>query len=863
MRALLVYPEIPATFWGYQRSLAVIRKRASLPPLGLVTLAALLPPSWELRLVDLNLAPLDDRDLRWADVVLVSGMLLQAQAMLAVVGRAHARGRVVVVGGPAATTAPELFRAADIVFRGEAEGRVGELEKAVETGRSAGVTLAPPSEYPDLAGAPAPRFALLDLAAYASMSVQFSRGCPYSCEFCDVIEIFGRTPRVKSPGQVLAELDALFALGWRGSLFFVDDNFVGNRRAVRRLLPELERWQRGHGYPFDLFTEASIDLAAEPELVAAMVRAGFSSVFVGIESPSRAALEHSGKRHNLRVDPTAAVMALTRAGLEVMAGLIVGFDTDKEEIFERQRAFVASLPMPVAMAGVLNAPPGTALWRRLEREGRLRSHGNGDQFDRPNFRPAMDEAILLRGYAGLLRRLYAPAAYYRRCRELLDSLGDSTAVARSVGGDTLAFLRAVLLVGVLGRHRRHFWRLLRRGLRRGFAGLRKAVVLAVKGEHLIGYTESDVVPRIEQALDEIARERRTASADAQDDLAEVGRGRHQPVALGSLLERQHAVDHRAQAVCGEELSEAVEESRHEAGLLVERAGPQRRAEDRKPAREQLAQVDLGGATAHESDHDQPAAGGERCEVALEVWRADRVENHVDTTAASRLPRRCHEVAAAIVDRGVGAEAEAAHALVVGASGDDHHPADRLDQDDRGGAYAAAAAVDQHTAAGAQTGEAKHRKEHRQERLRESGSFLEWHQLGDGHHAAGGDHHLLGVAAAGEQRHRPIARLPAAHPGARLHHLAGALESEDLGGAGRGRVLALALQQVGAVEGGGKHAQAQLAAAESRRHDLAEPQDALVAGLVEDDRLHREERITGSKDSALVSGDGAGDDGGGE
>jgi radical SAM superfamily enzyme YgiQ (UPF0313 family) len=566
----------------------VIRKRASLPPLGLVTLAALLPPTWEVRLADCNVTPLADEDLLWAEAVLVSGMLLQAPAMLTVVRRARECGRLVVVGGPAATTAPELFHAANIVFRGEAEGRVGELVRAVEAGGLAGITLAPPPGYPDLAGAPVPRFDLLDLKAYASMSVQFSRGCPYSCEFCDVIEIFGRTPRVKSPAQVLAELDALLALGWRGSLFFVDDNFVGNRRAVRSLLPALERWQRAHGFPFDLFTEASINLAADPGLVAAMVRAGFSAVFVGIESPSRAALEEAGKRHNLLLDPGVAVTTLTRAGLEVMAGLIVGFDSDDGEIFERQRAFVAALPMPVAMVGLLNAPPGTALWRRLEREGRLRSHGCGDQFDRPNFRPAMDEAALLRGYAALLRDLFAPAAYYRRCRELLDTLGPSPRVARGAVDDALAFLRAVVRVGVLGRHRRYFWPLLRRGVRRGFAGLRKAIVLAVKGEHMIGYAASEVLPRIERALDEVARERCAASADAQNDLAEVsGRGHH-PVRLRGPLEWQHAVDHRPQASGREELAEAVEEHGDQAALLLGRARAQRRADDREPAREQLA-----------------------------------------------------------------------------------------------------------------------------------------------------------------------------------------------------------------------------------------------------------------------------------
>jgi radical SAM superfamily enzyme YgiQ (UPF0313 family) len=496
MRVLLVHPWIPTTYWGFQYSLRIIAKGASLPPLGLITLAALLPGSWRLRLVDLNLHPLRDEDILWADAVLVGGMLLQAPSMREVIARARRLGRRVVAGGPAPTTTPELFTDADVVFRGEVEERVGELVEAVE-GSARGLVLAPPEDtYPAVSSTPVPRFELLELSAYASMSVQYSRGCPYSCEFCDVIEMFGRAPRVKTTGQVLSELDALHALGYCGSLFFVDDNFIGNRRAVRQLLPELAAWQERHGRPFELYTEASINLASDPELMHAMVEAGFTSVFVGIESPSREALQGAGKRQNLLVEPGAAIAAMTRAGLEVMGGFIVGFDTDGEDIFARQADLICSTPMPLAMVGVLNAPPGTALWRRLEREGRLRRRSSGDQFERPNFHPAMGDAPLLSGYARLLAEIYAPEAYYRRCAALLRQLGPSKAARGGLLADLAAFLRAIFRVGVASPRRGRFWRLLREGWRGGLPAFRRAVVLAVKGEHVIRYSERDVLPRI-------------------------------------------------------------------------------------------------------------------------------------------------------------------------------------------------------------------------------------------------------------------------------------------------------------------------------------------------------------------------------
>jgi len=335
-------------------------------------------------------------------------------------------------------------------------------------------------------------------------------------------------PRVKSPEQVVAELDALRALGARGTLFFVDDNFVGNRRAVARLVPVLREWQERNGYPFVFCTEASVDLATHPELVEAMVQAGFGQVFLGIETPSTEALAQASKTQNLRMPQERAVEELTRAGLEVYAGFIVGFDADGPDIFDRQLAFISGLPIARAMVGLMMALPGTQLWRRLEREGRLRGAPSGDQFDRPNFAPTMDERTLLGGYRSLLAALYSPEMFFRRCALHLDTVRIRRgAVAHSVGNGSLGALgRAVWGLGVRGRRRRLFWRLVARGLRRGTGLLPRAINFAIVGESLIRYTEEVVLPRIDAALAELDRASSgaLAVAPASNEAGHVGRG---------------------------------------------------------------------------------------------------------------------------------------------------------------------------------------------------------------------------------------------------------------------------------------------------------------------------------------------------
>jgi radical SAM superfamily enzyme YgiQ (UPF0313 family) len=530
MRALLIQGASPPTYWGYQHTLPFIAKDAAMAPLGVATLAALLPDAWELRVRDLHLGPVSDDELRWADAVLVSGMLVQSRSMREVLARAGRLGRPTVVGGPAPTTSPDAFPEATYLFLGEAEGRLELLVEALaHPGRVSERVLSPPGEArPSMALARVPRFDLLELDRYASLAIQVSRGCPFNCEFCDIIEIFGRVPRVKVPAQVLAELEALHGLGARGSLFIVDDNFIGNRKAVARLLPEVASWQRARGVPFDLYTEASLDLAGDPALVRAMVDAGFGSVFVGIETPDPETLKRTQKRQNLRMDPAQAVTSLSRAGLEVFAGFIVGFDGDDAGALERQREFVSKLPIPRAMVGILTALPGTQLWRRLEREGRLRADASGDQFDRTNFETTMPEAELVAAYRELLAALFSPDAFFGRCELSLETTPSRSAPI--CPGGLGAFARALWGIGIRGEpeRRRWFWRLLGKGLRLGFAAVPRAVTFSIIGEHFVRYTAEEVLPRLDRRLDEIRRE----AAVREHDPARPPRWRSAPDAPG-------------------------------------------------------------------------------------------------------------------------------------------------------------------------------------------------------------------------------------------------------------------------------------------------------------------------------------------
>lgn len=499
MKTLLVYPLFPKTYWGQEYTNALTGKRAVVPPLGLITVAALLPRHWELRLIDMNVETLRDADVAWSDIVMISAMRIQRDSFHSVVKRAHAAGKRVVAGGPYVTTDPSAVSDADHLVLGESEELIAGLAAALETG-TAPKRLQSPSR-PNVSTVPIPRFDLLRIEHYNSVGVQFSRGCPFNCEFCDIIEVFGRVPRTKPAPQFLAELDAVLATGFRGAVFVVDDNFIGNKVAAKRMLSALAEWNRAHAHPFDYFTEASVNLAEDDVLIRGLVDAGFSAVFLGIETPSRAALLETQKRQNTHVQMDAAIEKLARSGLEPMAGFIVGFDADLHDIFERQRAFIANSPISMAMIGILTALPGTQLWRRLEREGRLHGDCEGDVAYRPNFATRMPERELIQGYAQLLADLYEPRAYFERSLRnlVLQRHAKTRPYRRPLGFALRTFSRSLWKQGLRSKYRREYWRFLGRALWVSPRQFSRAVALAVVGEHMIRYTFEDVLPRLRVA----------------------------------------------------------------------------------------------------------------------------------------------------------------------------------------------------------------------------------------------------------------------------------------------------------------------------------------------------------------------------
>jgi radical SAM superfamily enzyme YgiQ (UPF0313 family) len=505
MRALLVNPAVPDAYWTGRESLPFAKRRALLPPLGLITVAALLPPSWECRLVDMNVEPLRDEDIAAADVVLVTGMLVQRASMQEVLSRCRALGVRTLVGGPYATALPGELAAADHIVLGEADELVPHVAAALERHDAARVYRE--ERKPDLACVPVPRYDLLARKAYHQAAVQFSRGCPYSCEFCDIVSLFGRTPRVKSPAQMVAELDAIQATGFSGDVFFVDDNFIGNRKAVRSLLPVISSWQRRARARLGFYTEASMDLADDPELVDAMVDAGFSAVFLGIETPNPDALRESGKRQNLKGDPVSRIHALLARGLDVWGGFILGFDSDGPDIFDRMIDFVRRASIPYAMVGLLGAPPGTALWKRLKGEWRLRAgtaFEGGDQFGLTNVVSRLPADQLLEGYHRVMDALYAPANYFQRCRDNLAHWSGERAGARSVSlADLHAGLRAMIAQGFRGAYRREYWRFLGWAAAHHPRKLATAIRHAAAGHHYITYTRETVLPALERTRAEL------------------------------------------------------------------------------------------------------------------------------------------------------------------------------------------------------------------------------------------------------------------------------------------------------------------------------------------------------------------------
>jgi radical SAM superfamily enzyme YgiQ (UPF0313 family) len=484
MKVLLVYPEYPDTFWSFSYALTFISKKAVNPPLGLLTVAAMLPPEWEKRLVDMNVGRLRDKDLLWADFVFLSAMSIQKESVKAVIKRCRSIGVKVVGGGPLFTQDHEEYGDVDHLVLNEAEITLRPFLNDLREGRPLRIYTS--DEKADVTTTPLPLWELLDMKHYASMNIQYSRGCPFDCEFCNITSLLGRVPRTKESWQVIAELEKLYTLGWKGGVFFVDDNFIGNRTKLKKeILPSIIGWMEKRKYPFSLYTEASINLADDEELMRMMVRAQFDTVFVGIESPNEESLEECTKIPNKNRDLIASVRKIQHFGLEVQAGFIVGFDKDPASIFERMIGFIQESGIATAMVGLLNAPRGTKLYARLGKENRLVKAVTGDNTDfSMNFVPRMSYEGLISGYKKIIETIYSPKHYYARVKRFL---GDYRPTQKKVFHMRWSHLKAgaksVLILGVLGKERLYYWRLFFWSLFRRPRLFPLAISLSIYGFH--------------------------------------------------------------------------------------------------------------------------------------------------------------------------------------------------------------------------------------------------------------------------------------------------------------------------------------------------------------------------------------------
>ena len=494
MRALLVYPVFPQTFWSYDKILELVNRKVLLPPLGLVTVAGILPQEWEFKLVDRNIRYVTEAEWQWADIVILSAMIVQKHDLLDQIKEAKQRGKLVAVGGPYATSVPDepLNAGADFLVLDEGEITLPMFVEALEKGETQGIIRA--TEKPDVTSTPIPRYDLLELDAYDSMSVQFSRGCPFQCEFCDIIVLYGRKPRTKTPAQLLKELDFLYQLGWRRGVFMVDDNFIGNKRNVKLLLKELKIWQAEHQYPFRFNTEASVDLAADQELMDLMVDCNFDAVFLGIETPDEDSLALTKKFQNTRSSLTDTVDKIIRSGLRPMAGFIIGFDGEKKGAAQRIINFVETSAIPTAMFGMLQALPNTALWHRLEQEERLLENDKQDinQTTLLNFVPTRPIEDIANEYIETFWELYDPNRYLDRVYRCFLKLKE-TPVKASFKIPSFVDLKALIIViwrqGIKRNTRGKFWHHLFSIIKENPGVWEHYLTMCAHNEHFLEYRE--------------------------------------------------------------------------------------------------------------------------------------------------------------------------------------------------------------------------------------------------------------------------------------------------------------------------------------------------------------------------------------
>ncbi len=484
MKILLVYPQYPATFWSFRHALKFVSKKASLPPMGLLTVAAMLPEEWEKKLVDMNVARLIDGDIKWADYVFISAMVVQKDSVKEVITQCKKLGTKIVAGGPLFSTGYEEFDDIDHFVLGEAEVTLAPFLEDLKKGCARHIYAS--NERPEINKTPIPLWPLINMKNYSSMSVQYSRGCPFDCEFCDIIILNGRKPRTKDKGQLLRELEALYHRGWRGGVFIVDDNFIGNIKKLKsEILPAIIEWKKRKKYPFTLSTEASINLADDEELMRLMVDAGFGTVFIGIETPNEESLAECAKSTNQGRDLVASVKKIQNYGLEVQGGFIVGFDSDPLSIFKNQIDFIQKSGVVTAMVGLLNAPPGTRLYQRLRQENRLLKAFTGNNTDCSlNFIPKMNYETLINGYKHILNTIYSPKHYYERIKTFLEEYKPQGKIAGTMQVHHVkAFLRSIWFLGVREEGRRYYWKLFISTLLMSPRKFPLFIILAVYGYH--------------------------------------------------------------------------------------------------------------------------------------------------------------------------------------------------------------------------------------------------------------------------------------------------------------------------------------------------------------------------------------------
>ncbi len=484
MKALLVYPETPSSFWSFKDALKFVAKKVAEPPLGLITVAALLPKEWDKKLIDMNISKLTDKHILWADYVFLSGMNIQAKSFKDVIRKCNSLNRKIVVGGPLATTQYKDFLGVDHFVLNEAENTLPRFLEDLNNGNPKHVYTS--DEYPDITKSPAPMWELLEIKKYASLSLQYSRGCPYDCDFCSITMLNGRKPRTKTSNQLINEIETIYNLGYRGPISVVDDNFIGNKVKLKNeILPRLIEWSKHKKYPFNFITEVSINLAEDDRLMDLMIEAGFNSIFVGIETPSKDGLLECGKSHNLKQDLVSSVKILQQKGFIVSAGFIVGFDSDTSTVFQDQIDFIQRSGIVSAMVGLLNAPSGTKLYKKLQTENRLLDVWSGNNMDGyMNFVPKMNYQKLIGGYNNIINTIYAQKEYYQRVKSFLANYKTPSWNKNKIKlKEIRAFMMLLWLLGTIEKGKKYFWKLLALSLFKHPKKFPLAMTMAVYGYH--------------------------------------------------------------------------------------------------------------------------------------------------------------------------------------------------------------------------------------------------------------------------------------------------------------------------------------------------------------------------------------------